>query len=71
MGFFDDIVVLEPAPVCPECGTRADKAGAAPGRVLFQHDRGDQAMLVGVGNPCPGAGKPSVSRDDYVAWHGA
>jgi len=65
MALFDpaNFTVTPPRPVCPVCGGGVDRRGAPAGRIVQPHDRWDQAMLVGVGNPCPGAGQRSLDPD--------
>lgn len=53
-------IVPQEAAVCCECGGRMSRPGVAPGYPAKAHDRQDQAMIVGVGNPCPGANRPTV-----------
>jgi hypothetical protein len=56
----------KPRPVCPECGGGVGRGGAPSGDIVKAHNRWDQAMVVGIGNPCPGEGQLSMDPDLYV-----
>jgi len=64
MALFDpaNFTVTTPRSVCPVCDGPIGRRGAPAGRIVEPHDRWDQAMLVDVGNPCPGEGQLSVIR---------